>query len=42
MSQLNPDQVTHVALVIFGVLLGFMLLIYISKFIEWAIYTAKW
>jgi hypothetical protein len=42
MSQLNPDQVTHVALVIFGVLLGFMLLIYISKFIEWAVYTAKW
>jgi len=42
MSQLNPDQVTHVALVIFGVLLGFMMLIYISKFIEWAIYTAKW
>jgi hypothetical protein len=42
MNQLNSDQVTHVALVIFGILLGFMLLIYISKFIEWAIYKAKW
>jgi len=42
MSTLSPDQVTHVALVIFGVLLGFMLLIYLSKFIEWAIYKAKW
>jgi hypothetical protein len=42
MSTLSPEQVTHVAIVIFGVLLGFMLLIYISKFIEWAIYTAKW
>jgi len=42
MSTLSPEQVTHVALIIFGVLLGFMLLIYISKFIEWAIYTAKW
>jgi hypothetical protein len=42
LSTLSPDQITHVALTIFGVLLGFMLLIYISKFIEWAIYTAKW
>lgn len=42
MSTLSPEQVTHVALVIFGFLLGFMLLIYISKFIEWAIYTARW
>ncbi|MEO6906365.1 MAG: hypothetical protein ABI210_00610 [Abditibacteriaceae bacterium] len=42
LTAMNPEQVTHVALIIFGVLLGFMLLIYISKFIEWVIYTAKW
>lgn len=41
-GQLTPEQVAHFAVVLFGVVLGFMMLIYISKFIEWAIFKAKW
>jgi hypothetical protein len=40
-GQLSTEDVMHVAAVMFGVILGFMLLIYISRFIEWAIYKAK-
>ncbi len=38
----SPESIAYIAQNMFGVLLGFMLLIYISKFIEWAIYKAKW
>jgi hypothetical protein len=38
----SPAEVAHIAQNMLGVLLGFMLLIYISKFIEWAIFKAKW
>ncbi|MDF2441217.1 MAG: hypothetical protein JWN98_2201 [Abditibacteriota bacterium] len=41
-SQLTPEQISHYAMVMFGVILGFFVLIYISKFIEWAIFKAKW
>lgn len=41
-GQLNQQQVEAFAQTLFGVILGFMLLIYISKFIEWAIFKAKW
>jgi hypothetical protein len=40
--QMSPDQVRAAAQTMFGVLLGFFVLIYISKFIEWAIYKMKW
>lgn len=40
--QMSPEQVQVAAQGIFGIVLGFFLLIYISKFIEWAIYKAKW
>ena len=40
--QMSPEQVQAAAQGIFGVVLGFFILIYISKFIEWAIYKAKW
>lgn len=40
-SQLSPEQISHYAMVMFGVILGFFVLIYISKFIEWAIFKAK-
>jgi hypothetical protein len=40
--QLSPEQVQQVAQTMFGVILGFFLLIYISKFIEWAIYKMRW
>ena len=38
---LNAGQVSDIAQAIIGVLLGFFLLIYISKGIEWAIFKAK-
>ena len=40
--QMSPAQVQAAAQGIFGIVLGFFILIYISKFIEWAIYKAKW
>jgi hypothetical protein len=39
--QLSPEQVQIAAMNMFGFLLGFFLLIYLSKGIEWAIYKAK-
>jgi hypothetical protein len=39
--QLSRDQVQHVSQTLFGVILGFFVLIYVSKIIEWAIYKAK-
>jgi hypothetical protein len=39
--QLSPEQVQIAAMNMFGFLLGFFLLIYLSKAIEWAIYKAK-
>ncbi|MEO6906364.1 MAG: hypothetical protein ABI210_00605 [Abditibacteriaceae bacterium] len=41
LNGMDPAQLTHAALVIFGVLLGFLLLTYILKFIEWAINETK-
>ncbi|PQV64167.1 hypothetical protein B1R32_10611 [Abditibacterium utsteinense] len=38
----SAADIAYITQNLFGVLLGFMLLIYISKFIEWAIYKAKW
>jgi hypothetical protein len=40
-ATLNNDQVLHIATILIGVLLGFFVFVYISKFIEWAIYKAK-
>lgn len=40
-TSLQPHQVTAVAEWMFGFIIGIMLLVYISKFIEWAIYKAK-
>ncbi len=37
----SPEQVAFIAQNMFGVLLGFMVLIYLSKGIEWAIFKAK-
>lgn len=39
--QVSADQVQHLAMIFLAILLGFFVLIYISKFIEWAIYKAK-
>src|SRR4028118_2146135 len=36
--QLSPEQVQTAAMNMFGFLLGFFLLIYLSKAVEWAIY----
>ncbi len=41
-STLSPEQVQHAAQTMFGVLIGFYVLIMISKGIEWAIYKARW
>jgi hypothetical protein len=38
----NATEFAFYAQNMFGVLLGFMLLIYLSKAIEWAIFKAKW
>lgn len=38
---LPPEQVMSAATVLFGVLLGFFVLIYVAKFIEWFVYKAK-
>lgn len=40
-TAMQPVNVMGVAEVMFGIILGFMLLVYISKFIEWAIFKAK-
>jgi hypothetical protein len=40
-SSLDPEQVAHFATILIGVLVGFFVFVYISKFIEWAIYKAK-
>ena len=39
---LSPDQVWHAIQTMAGVLLAFFLLIYIAKFLEWAILKMKW
>ena len=39
-GSMTPDQMQSWALVMFGVILGFFLLIYVSKAIEWAIFRA--
>jgi hypothetical protein len=39
--QLTPEQVQAAAMNMFGFLVGFFLLIYLSKAIEWAIYKAR-
>jgi hypothetical protein len=41
-SQLSPEKTAEYGMWIFGILLGFFLLIYISKGIEWAILKMKW
>lgn len=38
---LPPEQVMHVATILFGILIGFFVLIYVAKFIEWFVYKAK-
>ncbi len=38
---LPAEQVMGVATVIFGVLIGFFVLVYVAKFIEWFVYKAK-
>jgi hypothetical protein len=38
---LNREQVQHVSQTLFGIILGFFVLIYVSKFIEWAIYKVR-
>jgi len=40
-GQMDAAQIAHISHYIFGVLLGFFMLIYISKFIEWAVFKAK-
>jgi hypothetical protein len=40
-ATLNSDSVLHIATILIGVLLGFFVFVYVSKFIEWAIYKAK-
>ena len=40
-GQMDAQQVAQISHYIFGVMLGFFLLVYISKFIEWAIFKAK-
>ena len=40
-SYLSPEKTAEYGLWVFGILLGFFLLIYISKAIEWAILQAK-
>lgn len=37
----SPEQTAHIAMYMLAALLGFFLLVYISKGIEWAIYKAK-
>ena len=38
---LPAEQVMQVATILFGVLIGFFVLIYVCKFIEWFVYKAK-
>ncbi|BCM93991.1 hypothetical protein IAD21_05886 [Abditibacteriota bacterium] len=39
---LSPQEIAQVSSYMLGALLGFFLLIYLSKFVEWAIFKAKW
>ncbi|RYX81347.1 hypothetical protein EON83_24485 [bacterium] len=39
---LSPQDIAQVSSYMLGALLGFFLLIYLSKFVEWAIFKAKW
>ena len=41
MYTLSPQYVEQAAQTMFGILLGFFVLIYLSKFIEWVIFKAK-
>ncbi len=41
-TQMSPDQIAQVSSYMIGGLLGFVLLIYMSKFVEWVIFKAKW
>ncbi len=41
-TELSAERTAQYGLWIFGILAGFFLLIYISKFIEWAILQKKW
>jgi hypothetical protein len=40
-ATLNTEQVAQYATFLIGILLGFFVFVYVSKFIEWAIYKAK-
>lgn len=40
-TQIPETQVIHIATVLLGVLLGFYVLIYVCKFIEWFVYKVK-
>ena len=40
--QVAAGDVQKVAQFLFGIIAGFLVLIYLSKFIEWAIYKARW
>ena len=40
-GQMKPEEIAQISQYIFAVVLGFLLLVYISKFIEWAIFKAK-
>jgi len=40
-GQMDHTQIAHIGSIIFGVILGFMLLVWVTKFIEWAIFKAK-
>ncbi|RYG60923.1 hypothetical protein EON80_24320 [bacterium] len=39
---ISPQEIAQVSSYMLGALLGFFLLIYLSKFVEWAIFKAKW
>lgn len=41
-SQMSPEAIAQVSSYVMGGLVGFFLLIYLSKFVEWAIFKAKW
>ena len=41
-STISPEEIAHVSSYMLGGLMGFFLLIYLSKFVEWAIFKAKW
>lgn len=39
---ISPQEIAQVSSYMFAALLGFFMLIYLSKFVEWAIFKAKW